>query len=493
MSKSSKYFSSMVTNIVASGSLLAAISTAMAAAPSDMLQPAPPLNPTESIVKEVVEARKKFGFRHDPKYVRDLLANPASYGAVFGSLTGGHYATPEEVSELETRLQVQDDALGIMRSARKDPDFAGLYVDQQGNLHMGFTKSSRDKVLGFHKNTRHPQRMRSFKAEFSLSQLEAKKRHIVDASSILRDDDIKISQVAIDIKSNLVKVGVVNLDAVKAQTIISRFGSVDIYEADIEELDVLRSQTSDPLRAGVRITNQNGGSCTSNWKARDRDDGTLVMLTAGHCAADGGDGTAGTHFANVYQGVDDVLAPRKVGISDQSTWLFPTVNADGSRSGAAPVDVMRVPLLDGIMSMPWLYAYDDANVGLFSNGEEAPVGDADGSVVVGTSVCSAGQFSPGQTIGGNFKNCGTVSQVNIAQVFSRCTGCQDTFTLQNANEADYIAIPGDSGSPVWRLASNGSTWEAVAVGHHTGGPTGAEKFNDIDRVEDALNVDIVHF
>jgi hypothetical protein len=38
-----------------------------------------------------------------------------------------------------------------------------------------------------------------------------------------------------------------------------------------------------------------------------------------------------------------------------------------------------------------------------------------------------------------------------------------------------------------------SGFEVIAVGHHTGGPTGAEKFNDIDRVEDALNVDIVHF
>jgi hypothetical protein len=218
----------------------------------------------------------------------------------------------------------------------------------------------------------------------------------------------------------------------------------------------------------------------------------LVTLTAGHCAVDV-DGTLGGPYTFIYQGQNPDLTPRKVGLSDQTTWTFPVVNFDGSRSGAAPVDAMRAPFLRGISSLPWLYAYDDANSGLFTNGEEAPVGGADGAVVVGTSVCSAGQYSPGQTVGGNFKNCGTVSQVNIAQVFGRCTGCADTFTLQNANVADYIAVPGDSGAPVWRIAYDGSAWEAIAVGHHTGGPTGHEKFNDIDRVEDALNVDIVHF
>ena len=154
---------------------------------------------------------------------------------------------------------------------------------------------------------------------------------------------------------------------------------------------------------------------------------------------------------------------------------------------------MRTPL-GRTGSLPWLYAYDDANTGLFDNGEQVPVGEADGTVAVGTVVCSAGQFSPANQVGGDFKNCGTVSSVNVANVFVRQSGSPDRFTLLNSNVADYVAIPGDSGAPVWRLAyESGSGFEAVAVGHHTGGPTGGEIFNDIDRVEDALNVDIVHF
>jgi hypothetical protein len=215
------------------------------------------------------------------------------------------------------------------------------------------------------------------------------------------------------------------------------------------------------------------------------------MLTAGHCIQSA-EGTPGGAFNQVFQGVNTDLTPRKVGFSDQTTWLFscPPV---GACTGAAPVDAQRVPFLSGIGSLPWLYAFDDANSGVFTNGEEAPVGDADGAVVIGTSVCSAGQFSPGQQVGGNFKNCGTVNMVNVARTFLRSNGGQDTFTVQNANVGNYVAIPGDSGSPIWRLSFVDSVWESVAVGHHTGGPTGSEVFNDIDRVEDALNVDVVHF
>lgn len=493
MKKRAKQLSMLASKIVASGSLLTAISTAMAATtPFDKLQPAPSLKLTEAMVKEVVEARKKFGFRHDEEYVRELLSRPENFDAVFGPLTGNHYVTPEEVKELEVRLQVQDDAVKMMRNARLSRDFAGMYVDQKGNLHVGYTHSLKERMAGLQKSTRHPERVRTFKAKYSLAELESKKDQLVKASDELVNQGIEVSKVAVDVKTNLVTVSVVDLDPAKRKAIASRFGEVDIIEGEVLDLDS-RSATADPMRAGVRITNASGGSCTSNWKARDRDDGTLVMITAGHCAPSA-NGTLGTGSFSFNQGVTSTSAPRRVGTSDQTTWLFPTITSTGARRGAAPVDAIRVPFDSGIGSLPWLYAYDNANAGVFSDGEEAPVGGASGSVVVGTSVCSSGQFSPGQSVGGNFKNCGTVSQVNVAQVFARCSGCSDRFTLQNANIADYVAIPGDSGSPVWRLASDGSGgFEAIAVGHHTGGPTGAEVFNDVDRVENALNVDIVHF
>jgi hypothetical protein len=300
-------------------------------------------------------------------------------------------------------------------------------------------------------------------------------------------DGIQVSEVAVDIRNNTVRVGVVDLNPSKRKAIASQFqfAGVEFFEQPLA-IPEDRSDTANPMRAGVAIT-----GCTSAWKARDRSSGELVMLTAGHCAADV-TGTPGGPGFDVFQGTNADGSGRQVGTSDQTTWTFPTVNPDGSRSGAAPVDAMRVPLLVG--ALPWLYAYDNANAGVFDNGEAVPVEGVDGSVVVGTSVCSAGRNNPGDQVGGsNWKNCGNVSAVNVARGFVRSPGSVDSFMLQNANIADYVAIPGDSGSPIWRTQYTNSRFNAIAVGHHSGGPTGAEIFNDIDRVQNALNVDVLSF
>jgi len=482
-----KNISAVIASVVVSGSLVTAGAAEGDAGLGKMLQPAKPLKPSDALVEQAVEARKKFGFKHDPEYVRDLLTHPEKYNAFVGRLTGGYYATLDEAQELAVRLRVQDEAINILRSAREDPDFAGLFVDQKGMLHIGFTKRAKEKVQELQKSTKYPSRVQAFRANRSLSKLEALQRRIVDAIPKLVSTDIQVSEVAVDISNNTVRVGVVDLNPSKHKAITSQFGDVEVFEQPLDTPDN-RSDTADPMRAGVAITTT--GGCTSAWKARDRSTGELVMLTAGHCAP-GATGTVGGAATNVFQGVDGGGAPRLMGTSDQNTWTFPNVNPDGSRSGAGPVDAMRVPLLVG--ALPWLYAYDDANTGVFDDGEAAPVGDVDGSVVVGTTVCLAGRNSPGDQVGGsNWKNCGTVSAVNVARTFSRSAGSIDRFTVQNANVADYVSIPGDSGGPVWRLSSTGGTFEPMAVGINTGG-SGGEKFSDIDRVENALNVDILHF
>ena len=486
-----KYLSAMAAGVMASSALMTASMGVTAAGLSQELKTAKSFKPTQAMINEVVEARKKFGFQHDQAYVHDLLTRPENHGAVFGLLTGGHFATPEEVKELEVRLRVQEDGLSILRKARKDSDFAGLYIDGKGNLHIGFTKSAKEKVQGLHKGAKQPDRIHAFQVARTMAELEKLKKRIVKDSPELTANGINISEVSIDIKNNTVSVGVADLNPQLRDAVTSRFGQVEVYEKGFD-IPEHRSDTANIMRAGVRITNQSGGSCTSNWKAQDRNTGQLVTVTAGHCGVDV-TGTFGGPGDSIFQGRNPHFTPRLVGVTDATSWTFPGINPDGSRFGAAPVDAMRAPLLVG--SLPWLYAYDNANAGVFSNGEEAQVGDADGTVVVGTSVCSGGQFSPANSVGGNFKNCGTVSSVNVSRVFARSNGSPDRFTVQNGNVGDYVAISGDSGAPIWRLMydSSSSTWQAVAVGHHTGGPTGSEFFNNIDLVEDALNVDIRHF
>lgn len=482
-----KCLSVMIASIVASGSIVTASAAEREAGLGGMLQPAKPLKPTDALVEQVIDARKKFGFKHDPEYVRDLLTRPEKYHALVGRMTGGYYATPDEAQEFAVRLRVQEEAITIMRRARTDPDFAGLFVDQRGILHIAFTKNAKEKVQEFQKATKYPTRVQALKADRSLAELEALQKRIIEAIPKLVPNGIQISEVSVDISNNTVRVGVVDLDDSKRKAINSQFPGVEVFEQPLALPDA-RTDTADPMRAGVAIT-----GCTSNWKAQDRSTGAFVMLTAGHCGPNVS-GTLGGPGADFFQGTNADGSPRLVGTSDQTTWTFPTVNTNGSRSGAAPVDSLRFPLLVG--SLPWLYAYDNANGGAFDNGEAVEVGGVDGSVVVGTTVCAAGRNHPGDQVGGsNWKNCGTVSEVNVARVFRRTANPLDLdrFTLQNANIADYVATPGDSGTPIWRPTYVNSTWQAIAVGHHSGGPEGAEVFNDINRVQNALNVDIRRF
>lgn len=455
------------------------------------LEPARPIEPTPELIDQAIATREGFGFRHDRDFVKELLSNPEQFQALSGALTGGHFATPDEVDVLKMRLVLQEDAISLTPALEKDPHFAGVYIDSKNIIRIGFTFDAQNKVEKLREQVKLPDRLEAFDAERSLRELENSKSRVVKLSSELAAEGIVISRVGIDIQGNSVDVGVVDLDPEKREIVQRLFGQVNVTDNPINEVE-LRSDTADPMRAGVRITNAFGGSCTSNWKAQDRTTGELVSITAGHCVSDV-NGTFGGPGASFFQGTTGAGAARQIGVSDQTTWTFPILDfVTGARRGSAEVDALRMPFASGIFSMPWLYAYDNANTSVFADSEEVRVGDVDGTVIIGTSVCSGGQFSPGNQVGGsNWKNCGAVNAVNVANVFSRQSGSPDRFTVLNSNEATYTAIGGDSGAPTWRVGYNASQgWHAIAVGHHTGGPAGSEVFNDIDRVEDALNVDI---
>lgn len=455
------------------------------------LEPAKPIEPTSDQIDQAIAVREGFGFRSDRDFVKQLLSDPESFEALSGALTGGHFATPEEVEALKIRLILQEDAIALTPALNDDPDFAGMYINNDNIIMVGFTFDAENRVDKLREQVNLPDRLQAFSAERSIHELEDHKNRVVQLSQEISSEGIVVSKVAIDIENNLIKIGVVDLDPDKREFIQQLFGKVDVIDNPVNDVEH-RSDTAVPMRAGVRITNSSGGTCTSNWKARDRTTGEFVTLTAGHCVSDI-NGTPGGPGASFFQGTTSAGAARLLGISDQTTWMFPNIDpATGAVNGSSEVDALRIPNDSEIFSMPWLYAYDDNNSGLFANGEEARVGAVDGTVVIGGTVCSGGQFSPANQVGGsNWKNCGTVNAVNVANTFRRQSGSADRFTVLNTNEATYTGIGGDSGAPTWRIGYDSSKgWHGIAVGHHSGGDTGSEIFNDIERVEDALNVDV---
>ncbi|MGQ7845144.1 hypothetical protein ACUNV4_11755 [Granulosicoccus sp. 3-233] len=481
----------LVAGVLAAANVAADDVDKMISSLEETLQPAKPTKATPRALDQAVAAREGLGFRSDRRYVAQLLENPERFNALAGPLTGGHHATPEEVEALKIRLVLQEDAIALAPALSEDPDFAGIYISTRNIINIGFTFNAEKKVEELRQKVRLPDRVQAFQAKRSMGELENDKNRVVDMSGELTSKGIVVSQVAIDIISNRLKIGVVKLDPNKLETIQQLFGDVDIVDKPLNEVEN-RSDTATPMRAGVRITNAAGGSCTSNWKAQDRTTGEMVTITAGHCVSDV-NGTFGGPGADFFQGSTSTGASRLIGTSDQTTWVFPVLNLfTGARTGSGEVDALRAPLESNIFSMPSLYAYDNANAGVFTDAEQARVGAVDGTVVIGSVVCSGGQFSPGNQVGGSgWKNCGSVNAVNVANAFTRQSGSADVFTVLNTNEATYTAIGGDSGAPTWRIGYNSTQgWHGIAVGHHSGGPAGAEIFNDIERVEDALNVDV---
>ncbi len=481
----------LIAGLLAAGNVVADNVEDMISSLEETLQPAKPTKATPKAVEQAVAVRQGLGFRSDRNFVARILENPERFDALAGPLTGGHHATPEEVEALKVRLVLQEDAIALAPALSEDPDFAGIYISTGNMINIGFTFDAEKKVEALRQKVRLPDRVQAFRAKHSLGELENDKNRVVDMAQELTAEGIMVSQVAIDIINNRIKIGVVKLDPKKSEILQGLFGDVDIVDKPLNEMEN-RSDTATPMRAGVRITNASGGSCTSNWKAQDRTTGELVTITAGHCVSDV-NGTFGGPGASFFQGTTSAGAARLIGVSDQTTWVFPGINLiTGARTGSDEVDALRAPFESNIFSMPSLYAYDNGNTSVFADSEQARVGAVDGTVVIGTVVCSGGQFSPGNQVGGsNWKNCGSVNAVNVANAFTRQAGSADVFTVLNTNEATYTAIGGDSGSPTWRIGYNSSQgWHGIAVGHHSGGPAGAEIFNDIERVEDALNVDV---
>jgi len=309
--------SAVAAGVLASGASAATDDEEMLAALTDALEPAKPIEPTEALIDRVASARENFGFRSDRDYVRELLIRPERFGAMVGPLTGGHHATPEEIEELRVRTLVQEDALSILPRASKDPAFAGLYVGRDGVLNIGFVADAEERLEALVEGANVPERIRPFTAERSLAELEGAKAEVVESIEKLVANGLEISEVAIDVIDNTIRIGVAELDPRKREAIVRLFGRVEVVDKPLN-LPENRSDTASPMRAGVRITNESGGSCTSNWKALDRDTSRLVTLTAGHCASDV-DGTLGGAGTSTFQGRNADSTPRLVGVSDRTT------------------------------------------------------------------------------------------------------------------------------------------------------------------------------
>ena len=183
--------------------------------------------------------------------------------------------------------------------------------------------------------------------------------------------------------------------------------------------DVLESRDSrfDPLIGGIQIQDEDGGLCTLGFVAIDEDENE-VFVTASHCANETDDYYQPTEGSNNYVGfvVEDPSWPR------WSDALEVYVISRG-------IDYEIYPNYD-IVS--YTHTWDQKK---------------------GQHICKSG-ITTGET-------CGEILEVCTTETI------EGHGTLYCQMRANYVALPGDSGSPVFRKLS---TPNAVSLyGTHVGG------------------------
>lgn len=209
-----------------------------------------------------------------------------------------------------------------------------------------------------------------------------------------------------------------------------------------------------PLRGGVKLLNPVEGEnfssvCTGAFIAQSRVDEKLYQFTAGHCAVAQSD-TWHTRLSN--------NTTKTIGSVHNHIY--------GEEGDMA---IIRITDVDGWDPQPWVQVTDSDDT--VENDEYTISSEASSSI--GTRVCITG---------GNYgaTDCGEVTELNVTVTYT------DGTTLKKMGKANYCAIGGDSGGPVY--ASH------KAFGIHSGGSSaGCTSFyQGIKSAEDKMNVDVIH-
>jgi streptogrisin C len=177
-----------------------------------------------------------------------------------------------------------------------------------------------------------------------------------------------------------------------------------------------------PLRGGINIfrVDRHGhllrGQCTGGFIARSRIDGKLYMLTAGHCAAEGGTGPWATAIPHSGVHVIGTVHHYIFGPSGDEAIL----NINNPHGWHLP--------------QGWVYVTAGPNT---TRNERYRISSAQYSTQ-GARICETGAAT-GHSI------CGIVVRLGVTS----CYGGLPCTEVNNLGEASFCGSPGDSGGPVF--------------------------------------------
>ena len=320
-------------------------------------------------------------------------------------------------------------ALGNLqkRSASNYRDrFAGLIMDEASGTATLFVTPGPDVanqlLQGFEDDA---SKVHVASRPTALATLQAGVEKMAADFPILRSSGLLITRAGVDIAANVIDVRVQNPGSATTAALQARYPGLPIavsYGNLAERASCTsRSNCLDGLRGGLSISDLQH-QCTSGFEATRA--GKAVMLTAGHCFANG----ANVRHANVAIGT---VAGR--------TWP-----ADGT-NGNVTVDGEYIPENIAWGGKSFGVIYYDANMNnypLYSLQGQAAQGVKDPA----TEVVGTGAAHSGITTG---THNGTLTQVNIAVAIANDPDGASVVTINNARALNACTLPGDSGGPVF--------------------------------------------
>lgn len=238
--------------------------------------------PTDMEVAHAAAFRERMGFPHGEGFVRQTFTDDD-----YSSTDWGTPLSASESRDLEQRARLRPQLQDAIDYAERQPGSGGVYLDQAagGMPVFQFTEGVEDHRAAIERRLPTGTEYALRKVDFTEGELEVTKEKVSNDMETLAGSGLPVIQVAVSNHANRVMVGLSEAVPGALDVLQERYGRKVAVEVIGEtELDDCPDRAHcKPLKGGIKITRPpTNGYCTSAFLAR-RDNGVMVLLTAGHC------------------------------------------------------------------------------------------------------------------------------------------------------------------------------------------------------------------
>lgn len=413
-----------------------------AAATAAELVPTPSVSRAES--ERAHEFRRMFGLRDDAAYIERAAIDPE-----FSSENYGVPLSASEEAEMQRRVQLESDSRPAADYGMKQSSWGGYYFDQQarGAPVFMFTGGLSEHERAIQDLLPKGTDFRLQPVDQTLAELERIQADVTTAILAYRASGVRITSVGVDLLGNRVTVGIQGLTSGRASEIKQQFGpDIDVHEEAPARSDACPVSDCRPIKGGIRMIGADGFRGTAGFIVRRYAHGArLSVLTAGHILWVQNPATGGlnmTFYHDTASGANNVFGDAKYqAFTNMSVGDVGLIEIDDDE---APSAANRMFISANPESAGSVYTITDVVEDWYQT--------------VGSQACAYGSES-------NDSFCATVTQysMNHESCADPNPGLEVCNTIQRTKGYQYNLVPGDSGGPIYQVATSTTRY---ALGTH---------------------------